>query len=70
MKIKGTYGLVDSFQVNNSTVLVLDEEFDLSTNAANVIIDGALYQFQLNSVRNWVIINKPVSVKSKTIDFI
>lgn len=62
------YTVVDSFQYFGQTVLVLDRNFE-AYGAKYAKIWGAVYDFNLNSMKNWIILPYEVSGKGFIVEF-
>lgn len=60
----GTYKIIDEFQANAVRGLVLDRDYERIIH--KLTIDGEEYQFQTNSMKNWLIITSTESFKGKT----
>lgn len=56
------YRILDAFEVNGSTVLVLDRAYSFGRHNY-AYIDGIKMKFALNSIRTWIIV-KSESVSS------
>ena len=67
------YKIVDDFQAGSTgiRVLVLDREYEYIPPASEgvAIIDGRRYEFNLNSIRNWVTIESDERFTGKTVEF-
>ena len=68
--VKSEYEIVDSFQVGNICVLVLDSDYEYNKRFAKAIINGKLYSYTLNSIRNWVLLDIAGNFKGKKVKFV
>ncbi len=66
---KNQYKIVDMFPVRSKTVLVLNRRFETIT-SVRVKIDGKEMSFCLNSIPNWIIVDKIDNVSNRLIEFI
>lgn len=57
MVMKSVYKILDSININNSQVLVMDRKRDFNDWGSSVIIvDGVKYPFTRTHTDNWIII--------------
>ena len=67
---KSEYAIIDDFQVKNMRVLVLDSNYEFDGRFAKAIVEGEMYSYTLNSVKNWILIKSTDNFKGKKIKFI
>ena len=66
---KSEYLIVDDFQIKNFRVLVLDRDYEVGY-FKKAVVDGKLFDYTLNSIRSWVVVQSDKSFKGKKITFL
>lgn len=66
------YEIVDSFQIKNQRILVLNREYDsfAPEKKERVLIDGKEYVYRLSSIKTWIAIESNENFKGKQAQFI
>ena len=66
---KSEYLIVDDFQIKNFRVLVLDRDYEVGY-FKKAVVDGKLFDYTLNSIRSWVVVQSDRCFKGKKIKFL
>lgn len=63
------YKVIDEFKIKNCVVVVLDREYD-AWGSNTLVMDDKEYDYELNSVREWIVIKTKDSFLNKKIKFV